>query len=100
MDLTLSPPASQAVTTIRVGHTPDMDDAFMFYGIATGAVPLQGLQFEHVIEDIQTLNRRAFNAELEMTAVSAASYPSLSDAYWKPTWTSGWFWSTTSHGMP
>ena len=82
MDLTLSPPAPQAVTTIRVGHTPDMDDAFMFYGIATGAVPLQGLQFEHVIEDIQTLNRRAFNAELEMTAISAASYPSLSDAYW------------------
>ncbi|MBI4342405.1 MAG: ABC transporter substrate-binding protein [Candidatus Omnitrophica bacterium] len=68
--------------SVRVGHTPDMDDAFMFCGIATGAVPMRGLQFTHVIEDIQTLNRRAFNAELDMTAISAASYPALSDAYW------------------
>lgn len=80
MGLTVLAPATPV--TVRVGHTPDMDDAFMFYGIAMGAVPMQGLRFEHVIEDIQTLNRRAFNAELDMTAISAASYPALSDAYW------------------
>ena len=82
MAVTLISEANPSLTTVRVGHTPDMDDAFMFYGIAAGAVPLQGLQFEHVVEDIQTLNRRAFNTELEMTAISAASYPALSDAYW------------------
>ena len=68
--------------TITVGHTPDMDDAFMFYAIASGAVPMNGLRFEHVIEDIQALNRRAMSAELDMTAISAASYPALSDSYW------------------
>ena len=67
---------------IRVGHTPDMDDAFMFYAIASGAIPMDGFQFEHVIEDIQTLNRRALSAELDMTAISAASYPTLADDYW------------------
>ena len=68
--------------TISVGHTPDMDDAFMFYAIASGMVPMDGLTFEHVIEDIQTLNRRALKDELDMTAISAASYPSLSNRYW------------------
>ena len=70
------------IQTIRVGHTPDMDDAFMFYAIASGAIPMNGLRFEHVIEDIQALNRRAMSAELDMTAISAASYPALSDTYW------------------
>ena len=70
------------VTTVTVGHTPDMDDAFMFYGLATGAVPTDGLRLEHVIEDIQTLNRRALSAELDVTAISAASYPALSRRYW------------------
>ncbi len=68
--------------TLRVGHTPDMDDAFMFYAIASGEIPMNGFQFEHVIEDIQTLNQRALNAELDMTAISAASYPALSSVYW------------------
>ena len=72
----------ESVRTITIGHTPDMDDAFMFYGIATGAVPLNGLRVEHVIEDIQTLNRRALRAELDMTAISAASYPALARDYW------------------
>ena len=67
---------------MRVGHTPDMDDAFMFYAIAQGLVPLDGLAFEHVIEDIQTLNQRALTAELDVTAISAASYPALSKDYW------------------
>lgn len=75
---------STAIETqlIRVGHTPDMDDAFMFFGIATGAVPTNGFRFEHVIEDIQALNRRAVSADLDMTAISAASYPALSKDYW------------------
>mgnify|MGYP001564143482 CR=1 FL=1 len=67
---------------ITVGHTPDMDDAFMFYALASGAIPLNGFQFRHVIEDIQTLNHRALNAELDMTAISAASYPMLAKDYW------------------
>lgn len=69
-------------TLIRVGHTPDMDDAFMFYGIASGAIPMDGLRFDHVVEDIQALNQRALQAELDMTAVSAANYPALSKRYW------------------
>ena len=68
--------------TIRVGHTPDMDDAFMFYAIASGMIQMDGLAFEHVVEDIQTLNQRAIKAELDMTAISAASYPALSSDYW------------------
>ena len=68
--------------TIRVGHTPDMDDAFMFYAIGESRIPMDGLRFEHVIEDIQTLNQRALQGELDMTAISTASYPSLSDQYW------------------
>jgi len=68
--------------TITIGHTPDMDDAFMFYAIASGAVPLNGFRFEHRIEDIQTLNRRAQQAELDMTAVSAAMYPGIAGTYW------------------
>lgn len=67
---------------ISVGHTPDMDDAFMFYAITSGAIPMNGFRFEHVIEDIQSLNQRALKAELDMTAISAASYPAIADAYW------------------
>ncbi len=66
---------------IRIGHTPDMDDAFMFYGIACGAVSMDDFRIEHVVEDIQALNRRALSAELEMTAISAASYPALVSQY-------------------
>ena len=67
---------------MRVGHTPDMDDAFMFYAIGQGHIAMDGLRFEHVIEDIQTLNQRAARGELDMTAISTASYPSLADQYW------------------
>jgi len=72
----------RAVAAIRVGHTPDMDDAFMFYAIAEGLVPTDDLRVAHVIEDIQSLNRRAATAELEMTAASAASFPALAKDYW------------------
>ncbi len=68
--------------TVSIGHTPDMDDAFMFYGISTGEIDLRGFKIDHVIEDIQTLNQRALKADLDMTAISAASYPVLSKDYW------------------
>lgn len=71
-----------ATRPVSVGHTPDMDDAFMFYAIAKNLIPLDGLKIEHVVEDIQALNQRALKAELDMTAISAASYPILSDDYW------------------
>ena len=67
---------------VRVGHTPDMDDAFMFYGIDCGGVETGTLRFEHVVEDIQALNVRARTAALEVTAISAASYPGLAKDYW------------------
>jgi len=82
----LSSPSARSRTKtprlITIGHTPDMDDAFMFYGIGCGGVPMNGFKFEHVIEDIQALNQRAMTAELDMTAISAASYPALSKKYW------------------
>lgn len=70
------------VKVLRVGHSPDADDAFMFYALAKGAVKLDGYAIEHVIEDIQTLNQRALKAELEVTAISAAVYPAVADQYW------------------
>jgi 1,4-dihydroxy-6-naphthoate synthase len=65
----------------RVGHSPDPDDAFMFYALAKGVVKVPGLRFEHVMEDIQTLNVRAFKGELEMTAISAHAFPRVADRY-------------------
>jgi 1,4-dihydroxy-6-naphthoate synthase len=67
---------------IRVGHSPDPDDAFMFYGLASGKVKLDGIQIAHQLEDIQTLNVRAKNAELEVTAISAHTYPFVANNYW------------------
>ncbi len=64
---------------IRVGHTPDADDAFMFYGIESGLVSTGEFQIEHVVEDIEKLNEKALNHELEITAISAHAYAYLSD---------------------
>ena len=66
---------------MRLGHSPDPDDAFMFYGIASGKVSSERINFVHVVEDIQSLNRRAENGELEMTAVSVHSYLYIQRAY-------------------
>ena len=66
---------------IRVGHSPDADDAFMFYALAKAKIPLNGFSIEHVIEDIETLNRRAFQAELEVTALSCHAFALVSDRY-------------------
>ena len=67
---------------IHVGHSPDPDDAFMFYGLSSGKVKLEGITIEHRLEDIQTLNQRAMNRELEVTAISAHAYPSVATDYW------------------
>ena len=67
---------------IRVGHSPDPDDAFMFYGLSSGKVKLDGITIEHMLEDIQSLNVRAIQGELEVTAISAHAYPSVAGKYW------------------
>jgi 1,4-dihydroxy-6-naphthoate synthase len=67
---------------IRVGHSPDPDDAFMFYGLASGKVQLPGIKIEHMLEDIQSLNERALRGELEVTAISAHAYAKVADRYW------------------
>lgn len=67
---------------IRVGHSPDPDDAFMFYGLSSGKVKLEGIRIEHLLEDIQSLNLRALNGELEVTAISAHAFASVADRYW------------------
>jgi len=66
---------------IRVGHSPDADDAFMFYAIAKQKIDTGGLTISHVVEDIQSLNERALRAELEVTAVSAYTLFQITDRY-------------------
>ena len=67
--------------TIHVGHSPDPDDAFMFYALAHEKIDTGRYRFVHELVDIETLNRRAFNAELELTAISVHAYPHLADRY-------------------
>ena len=69
------------MSVLRVGHSPDADDAFMFYALANGKVTVEGFEVEQVLEDIESLNRRAMRGELEVTAISAAAYPRLADKY-------------------
>jgi len=66
---------------IRVGFSADPDDAFMFWGLASGTVDPRGFEFEPVIEDIQTLNEWALDAKLEVTAMSLATYPLVHERY-------------------
>lgn len=66
---------------IRVGHSPDPDDAFMFYALAKDKIDTGRFRFEHELVDIETLNRRAFAGELELTALSLHAYAHLSDKY-------------------
>lgn len=66
---------------LTLGHSPDPDDAFMFYALAADKIPTEGLSFTHVIQDIETLNRRAMNAELDVTAVSIHAYAYVLDQY-------------------
>ena len=66
---------------IRIAHSPDSDDAFMFYALASGKVPSNGFEIEHVLSDIETLNRAAFDGKYEVTAVSFHAYAHLTDRY-------------------
>ena len=67
--------------TLTLGHSPDPDDAFMFYGLAKELIPTPGLRFEHILQDIQTLNERATRGELDISAVSIHAYAHVSSHY-------------------
>src|SRR5438552_15666452 len=69
------------VTPITLAHSPDSDDAFMFYGLAQGDVDTEGLVFSHELSDIESLNQRAIAGELDVTAVSFHAYAYLADRY-------------------
>jgi 1,4-dihydroxy-6-naphthoate synthase len=66
---------------LTLGHSPDPDDAFMFYGLAKGLIPSRGFEFEHILQDIQTLNERATRGELDISAISIHAYAYVSDKY-------------------
>jgi 1,4-dihydroxy-6-naphthoate synthase len=68
-------------TILTLGHSPDPDDAFMFYGLAKELIPTYGFRFQHVLQDIQTLNERATRGELDITAISIHAYAYVSDNY-------------------
>jgi 1,4-dihydroxy-6-naphthoate synthase len=67
--------------TVRIGHSPDADDAFMFYALTAGKITIPDVAIEHVLEDIESLNRRARTAELDVTAVSFATYLLIAEQY-------------------
>jgi 1,4-dihydroxy-6-naphthoate synthase len=69
------------MTTIHLAHSPDSDDAFMFYALASGKIETDGIKYVHELQDIESLNQRARRAELEVTAVSIHAYAYLSDDY-------------------
>src|SRR5216117_2042946 len=64
-----------------LGHSPDPDDAFMFYAMAENKIDLRGYRFDHQLEDIQTLNERAQRGELDISAISIHAYAYVSDKY-------------------
>ncbi|MEI8104686.1 MAG: MqnA/MqnD/SBP family protein [Actinomycetes bacterium] len=66
---------------IRVGHSADPDDAFMFWALEAGVVDTRGLEFEQVVSDIETLNQWALEGKLEVTAISMGAYPAVADRY-------------------
>ena len=68
-------------TTLTLGHSPDPDDAFMFYALAKGLIPTHRFRFKHILQDIQTLNERATRGELDITAISVHAYAYVSNLY-------------------
>jgi 1,4-dihydroxy-6-naphthoate synthase len=72
---------STATRTLTLGHSPDSDDAFMFYGLASGRVPTDDLAYEHVLRDIQTLNEWAKAGKLDTTAISVHAYAYVAGTY-------------------
>jgi 1,4-dihydroxy-6-naphthoate synthase len=73
--------AATLTETFTLGHSPDPDDAFMFYAMAENKIDLRGYRFKHQLEDIQTLNERAMRGELHISAVSIHAYAYVSDKY-------------------
>ena len=72
---------STATTTVRIAHSPDSDDAFMFYALTQGVLETGGIEIEHVLADIETLNQAAFTGTYEVTALSFHAYAHLHDRY-------------------
>src|SRR4030065_741332 len=72
---------ARAALRTRLGHRPDPDDSFMFWGLAAGRTDPRGFEFEHVLEGIQTLNEWALEGRLEVTAISLHTYPFVQDRY-------------------
>src|SRR5436190_4357571 len=66
---------------LTLGHSPDPDDAFMFYALAKDLIPTDGYQFQHILQDIQTLNERAVRGELDISAISIHAYAYVSEQY-------------------
>src|SRR5438046_3325345 len=66
---------------VTLGHSPDPDDAFMFYALAKELIPTHGFKFQHILQDIQTLNERATRGELDISAISIHAYAYVSDQY-------------------
>jgi 1,4-dihydroxy-6-naphthoate synthase len=79
--MTAEPKQTPATRTITVAHSPDSDDAFMFYGLATNKLETEGLKFEHTLRDIQTLNEDARNGVYDVTAISFHAYAYVADKY-------------------
>lgn len=77
----MSTSVSSPVREISVAHSPDSDDAFMFYGLATNKVRVPGLKFNHTLMDIETLNRKAMEGVYDVTAISFHAYPYIQDKY-------------------
>src|SRR5438874_13307587 len=73
--------AMKSTKVFTLGHSPDPDDAFMFYAMAEKKIDLRGYQFEHRLEDIQTLNERATRGELHISAISIHAFAYVSDRY-------------------
>src|SRR6202453_3251805 len=74
-------PITEGKREITVAHSPDSDDAFMFYGLATNKVRVPGLRFTHTLSDIETLNRKAMEGVYDVTAISFHAYPYVQDHY-------------------
>jgi len=74
-------PSKKVNMDIRIAHSPDSDDAFMFYALAKGKLPTGKFHFSHTLQDIETLNRKALNGEYEITAISFHAYVRIADKY-------------------
>src|SRR6201997_4759413 len=75
------PADSEQAREITIAHSPDSDDAFMFYGLATNKVRVPGLRFAHTLCDIESLNRKAMEGVYDVTAISFHAYPYIQDHY-------------------